>query len=67
MRKNTVVRNPIGSTTEALNRRSRQSLRRQILDNSKEGLEMDTDNLIGKRLASFNPSYNSHCLTLSRI
>jgi len=47
VRKNTVQRNPIGSTSEALQRqRSRQSLRRHIMDCEQSGLEMNTENLL---------------------
>ncbi|KAL9695258.1 hypothetical protein quinque_014543 [Culex quinquefasciatus] len=50
VRRNTTVRDPIGNSTEAIMRRSRQSLRKQIIDNSNQGLEMDTNNLV-----AFNP------------
>ncbi|KAL7030847.1 hypothetical protein ACKWTF_006807 [Chironomus riparius] len=47
VRKNTVIRNPIGSKSEALSRQqSRQSLRRHIMNAQTEGLMMDTDNLL---------------------
>uniref|UniRef100_A0A182LT00 Transient receptor ion channel domain-containing protein n=1 Tax=Anopheles culicifacies TaxID=139723 RepID=A0A182LT00_9DIPT len=46
VRRSTVARDPIGNSTEAIMRRSRQSLRKQILDNSEKGLEMDTDHLV---------------------
>uniref|UniRef100_A0A182HMZ4 ANK_REP_REGION domain-containing protein n=1 Tax=Anopheles arabiensis TaxID=7173 RepID=A0A182HMZ4_ANOAR len=46
VRRSTVARDPIGNSTEAIMRRSRQSLRKQILDNSNKGLEMDTDHLV---------------------
>lgn len=49
VRKSTIHRNPIGSTSEALQRqRSRQSLRRQIMDNT--DLSMNTESLL-----EFNP------------
>lgn len=51
VRKSTVHRNPIGSTSEALQRqRSRQSLRRHIMDSSLDGLTMNTETLL-----EFNP------------
>lgn len=52
VRKSTIHRNPIGSTSEALHRqRSRQSsLRRQIMNSSLEGLTMNTETLL-----EFNP------------
>lgn len=51
VRKSTIHRNPIGSTSEALQRqRSRQSLRRQIMDISSDGLTMNTETLL-----EFNP------------
>lgn len=51
VRKSTIHRNPIGSTSEALQRqRSRQSLRRQIMDASNDGLTMNTETLL-----EFNP------------
>uniref|UniRef100_A0AAG5DVM5 Transient receptor ion channel domain-containing protein n=1 Tax=Anopheles atroparvus TaxID=41427 RepID=A0AAG5DVM5_ANOAO len=46
VRRSTVARDPIGNSTEAIMRRSRQSLRKQILDNSEMGLDMDTDHLV---------------------
>lgn len=47
VRKNTVIRNPIGSKSEALQRQqSRQSLRRHIMNAQAQGLMMDTDNLL---------------------
>lgn len=47
VRKNTVKRNPIGSNSEALERqRTRQSLRRHIVDIQCHGLTMNTDNLL---------------------
>lgn len=48
MRSNTVRGDPIGSTSEATVRRKRQSLRRQIIANANEGLEMNTADLVGK-------------------
>jgi len=42
-----VIRNPIGSKSEALQRQqSRQSLRRHIMSAQAQGLMMDTDNLL---------------------
>lgn len=46
VRKNTVVRNPIGSTQASIHRKNRRSLRRHIIDASQKGLEMNTDKLI---------------------
>jgi transient receptor potential cation channel subfamily C member 4 len=51
VRKSTVHRNPIGSTSEAVERqRTRQSLRRHIMDTSSAGLTMNTETLL-----EFNP------------
>ncbi|XP_029707895.2 transient receptor potential protein-like [Aedes albopictus] len=50
VRKNTTVRDPIGNSTEAIMRRSRMSLRKQIVEGSHQGLDMNTDNLV-----EFNP------------
>lgn len=51
VRKSTVHRNPIGSTSEALQRqRSRQSLRRHIMDSQTDGMTMNTETLL-----EFNP------------
>ncbi|XP_021712713.1 transient receptor potential protein-like isoform X1 [Aedes aegypti] len=50
VRKNTTVRDPIGNSTEAIMRRSRMSLRKQIIEGSTQGLDMNTDNLV-----EFNP------------
>lgn len=47
VRKNTVARDPIGSTRNSIVRRSRKSLRRHIIDTEHEGLDMNTDKLIG--------------------
>lgn len=47
VRKSTIHRNPIGSQSEALQRqRSRQSLRRHIMDAETVGLTMNTDSLV---------------------
>lgn len=47
VRKSTIHRNPIGSHSEALQRqRSRQSLRRHIMDAETVGLTMNTDSLV---------------------
>lgn len=46
VRKNTVIRNPIGSTQASIHRKNRRSLRRHIIDASQKGLEMNTDKLI---------------------
>ncbi|XP_062537580.1 transient receptor potential protein [Armigeres subalbatus] len=50
VRKNTTVRDPIGNSSEMIMRRSRMSLRKQIIEGSRQGLEMNTDNLV-----EFNP------------
>lgn len=51
VRKSTIHRNPIGSTSEAVQRqRSRQSLRRHIMDSNVSGLTMNTETLL-----EFNP------------
>lgn len=55
MRKNTIRGNPIGTRSEALLRRSRQSLRQHILEDM-DTHTMDTDKLVGK----FNSSLKSH-------
>ncbi|XP_053682649.1 transient receptor potential protein [Sabethes cyaneus] len=49
VRKNTVVGDPIGNSTELTMRRSRQSLRKQIVEES-QGLDMNTENLV-----AYNP------------
>lgn len=49
VRKNTTVRDPIGNSSEAIMRRSRLSLRKQIVE-SDQVLNMNTDNLV-----EFNP------------
>lgn len=47
VRKSTIHRNPIGSTSEAVQRQhSRQSLRRHIMDNTNAGLTMNTEALL---------------------
>lgn len=48
VRRSTLVRNPIGSTSEAKDRRSRQSLRRYILESQPQQLDPD-------RLVEYNP------------
>lgn len=48
MRKNTVVRDPIGSTRNSLTRRDRRSLRRHILEVANDGLKMDTQKIVGE-------------------
>ncbi|XP_026279150.1 transient receptor potential protein [Frankliniella occidentalis] len=51
VRRSTIARDPIGSTTEGALRRSRQSLRRYILENQGEALQsMDPE-----RLLEYNP------------
>lgn len=47
VRKNTVVRDPIGSTRNSISRRDRRSLRRRILEEADSGLKMDTDKIVG--------------------
>lgn len=46
VRKNTVVRDPIGSTQASIHRVHRRSLRRAIMDNAHKGLDMNTDKLL---------------------
>lgn len=48
VRGNTVRRDPIGTTAEALTRRSRQSLRAHILQNV-EARTIDPQTLLGKK------------------
>lgn len=48
VRSSTIRGDPIGSTSEVTERRKRQSLRRQIIANANEGLEMNTSDLVGK-------------------
>ncbi|KAK7864196.1 hypothetical protein R5R35_004107 [Gryllus longicercus] len=48
VRRSTMVRDPIGSTSEARSRHSRQSIRRYILDNKPSQLDPD-------RLVEYNP------------
>ncbi|XP_055637159.1 transient receptor potential protein [Toxorhynchites rutilus septentrionalis] len=50
VRKNTMVRDPIGNSSEAVMRRNQQSLRKRIIEGSQQGLAMDTQKLI-----EFNP------------
>lgn len=47
VRKNTIARDPIGSTRNSLTRRDRRSLRRRILEVADDGLKMDTEKLVG--------------------
>lgn len=47
MRKNTIARDPIGSTRNSITRRDRKSLRRRILEEADHGLKMDTDKIVG--------------------
>lgn len=59
VRKNTVRRDPIGSTTEAMNRQSRQSLRRHILEHQGSALSsMDPDKLLeyNPKLSEVSPA-----------
>lgn len=46
VRKNTVVRDPIGSTQASIHRVHRRSLRRHIMDSANKGLEMNTEKLL---------------------
>ena len=46
VRKNTVAKDPIGSTTTSIKRRSTRSLRRKILEASNKGFDMDPQNLV---------------------
>lgn len=48
VRSSTIRGDPIGSTSEVTERRKRQSLRRQIIANANEGLEMNTSDLVGE-------------------
>lgn len=48
VRKNTLVKDPIGSTRNSLTRRDRRSLRRQILE--EVNLKMNTQRIVGKLL-----------------
>lgn len=47
VRKNTSVRDPIGSTRNSITRRDRRSFRRHILDQAQQGLKMNTDKIVG--------------------
>lgn len=46
VRKNTVIRNPIGSTQASIHRKNRRSLRRHIMDAAHQGMDMNTDKLL---------------------
>lgn len=46
VRKNTVVRDPIGSTQASMHRIHRRSLRRAIMDSAHKGLDMNTEKLL---------------------
>lgn len=48
VRKNTIARDPIGSTRNSLTRRDRRSLRRRILEVADEGLQMNTQRIVGR-------------------
>lgn len=48
VRKNTTIRDPIGSTSASINRKDRLSLRRHILETANQGLQMDTEKLVRK-------------------
>lgn len=49
VRKSTISRDPIGSTRNSLTRKDkRSSLRRQILEQANQGLQMDTEKIVGK-------------------
>lgn len=54
MRKNTVARDPIGSTRNSITRRDRRSLRRRILEEADSGLKMDTDKIVGTNIFNSN-------------
>lgn len=54
VRKNTIARDPIGSTRNSITRKDkRNSLRRQILEEANQGLKMDTDKIVGKFVPDF--------------
>lgn len=55
VRKNTVARDPIGSTRNSISRRDRRSLRRSILEEAERGLTMDTDKIVGMHIVIGNP------------
>lgn len=59
VRQNTIKGDPIGSTSEVVERRKRQSLKRQIIAQSNEGLQMNTDQLLGNsgNVMHFHISY----------
>lgn len=46
VRKNTVVRDPIGSTQASMHRIHRRSLRRHIIDSSHKGMDINTEKLL---------------------
>lgn len=48
VRSSTIRGDPIGSTSEVVERRKRQSLKRQIIANANEGLSMNTTDLVGE-------------------
>lgn len=48
VRKNTLAKDPIGSTRNSLTRRDRRSLRRHILEEVDNGLKMNTQKIVGK-------------------
>lgn len=48
VRKSTVHRDPIGSTRASIVRRDRRSLKKHILEQANQGLQMDTDVLVRK-------------------
>lgn len=50
VRKNTIARDPIGSTRNSISRRDRRSLRRRILEEADRGLTMDTDKIVGMHI-----------------
>lgn len=52
VRKSTMHRDPIGSTRASIIRKDRRSLRRHILETANQGLQMDTEKLVGKSLYS---------------
>lgn len=48
VRKNTIARDPIGSTRNSITRRDRRSLRRRILEEVDHGLKMNTEKIVGE-------------------
>lgn len=71
VRKNTIARDPIGSTRNSITRRDRRSLRRCILEEADHGLKMDTDKIVGTtswfRVYRLRKRYYIYSFTLSRL